>query len=405
MSEQQEIKKALVRRLLPLYIAGFFQGFVLWYNVEKLFMHSIGFDNTAIGFMVAIYSFVMLAVNSPSGILADRWSRKGVLVLASISLMLSCIVGGLSHGITAYLLCAILWGIFYACYSGVYDTIIYDVVTEAEAPNKMFEYLYGRLQVVDSAALVAAGLLGGLIANEVSLRATYFISAPMGLFAIWALLRFREPMLHRKHGVMTVTQQVRASFRAALRNRSLLPVILVLILEATLIYSMYEFAQLWLLALHLRTVYFGVANAVLLLSLGVGGYSVDKLKVNRFYLAAATLLLLIATCIGLIISRNIVIVVLAQFVFASCLVNIYVIFSRILHDNLSPATRAGASSAASTLGRLFIIPIALLIGYLSQKYSIYSAAYVLLVLVVLMAAIVMVVANRNNKKGLEPTIE
>src|SRR5438552_2731491 len=112
MAEADILKRNITKRLLPLYISAFFQSFVLWYTIEKLFMRSIGFDNTAIGFMVAVYSAVMLMVDTPSGILADRWSRKGVLMLASISLGLSALAGGLSHGISLYLVCAVLWGIF-----------------------------------------------------------------------------------------------------------------------------------------------------------------------------------------------------------------------------------------------------------------------------------------------------
>lgn len=402
MPENQEIKKAFLKRLTPLYIASFFQGFVLWYNIEKLFMHDIGFSDSAIGLMIAVYSFVMLAVNSPSGILADRWSRKGVLIIASISLMLSSVVGGLSHNVVDYLGCAVLWGIFYACNSGIYDSIIYDVITEAKAPSKIFEYLYGRWQVIDGVALMSAGLLGGLLASRVNLRATYFISAPLGFFSIWALLKFREPTLHKEHEPLTIKQQIKLSYQAILQNRALFPVISVLVLEAVLIFGMYEFAQLWLFALHLRTAYFGIANAVLLASLVLGGSSVDRLKMNRYVLTLCVLLLLITACVGLIVSRNIIVIVLFQLLYATCLINISVIFSRILHDGLSANIRAGASSSASTLGRLVLIPIALLFGYLSQKYSIYEAAYTLLALAILMAMFVVVVANRSNHKGLDP---
>lgn len=402
MPEHKEIRRTLIRRLMPLYIACFFQGFVFWYSIEKLFMHTIGFSNAAIGAMVAVYSFVILLVNAPSGILADRWSRKGVLILASISLTASSVIGGLSHSMAEYLVAAVLWGAFYACYSGVYDSIIYDVVAEARAPKRLFEYLYGRWQAVDGVALVLASLLGGLIAARINLRAAYFMTAPIGIFSIWALLAFREPTLHRDHEVMTIRQQLKVSFRAVLKNRSLLPVVSVLVLEVVLFFGMVEFAQLWLLALHVKTGYFGIANAILLLSLAIGGYSVERLHVRRYSLAVGLILLMIGTCSMLVISRNVAVIVAAQFLYTTCLINIYIIFSRILHDNLSPAIRAGASSAAGTVGRFIIIPIALLMGYISQRYSIYRATYILIVLVLLMSLFIMTVANRNDRNGLEP---
>lgn len=74
------------RRLLPLYIAVALQNIPFWYAIEKIFMLGIGFNTATIGVMIAIMSVVMLAVETPSGILADRWSRKGVMVLGCFAL-------------------------------------------------------------------------------------------------------------------------------------------------------------------------------------------------------------------------------------------------------------------------------------------------------------------------------
>ena len=35
------MKKAVMKRLLPLYVGKFFLSFVLWYSIEKLFIRSI----------------------------------------------------------------------------------------------------------------------------------------------------------------------------------------------------------------------------------------------------------------------------------------------------------------------------------------------------------------------------
>jgi MFS family permease len=121
---QKSATKAIAKRLLSLYIAAALQSFVLWYTIEKLFMHSIGFNDTTIGIMIAVYSAVMLLVDTPSGIIADRWSRKGVLIIASVCMAFSSLAGGMSHGVPSYLIAAVFWGIFFACYQGVYDSIV-----------------------------------------------------------------------------------------------------------------------------------------------------------------------------------------------------------------------------------------------------------------------------------------
>src|SRR5947207_15053308 len=75
--------RAVARRLRPLQIAQLLQGIARWVPVEKLFMTEIGFDAAAIGVMAAAYAAVTPLLEIPSGIIADRWSRRGVLMLAN----------------------------------------------------------------------------------------------------------------------------------------------------------------------------------------------------------------------------------------------------------------------------------------------------------------------------------
>src|SRR5215472_16645861 len=112
-------------RLRPVYVTAFFQGFVFWYAVEKLFMTTIGLNKAAIALATALYIVVMLVANVPFGILADRWSRKGVLYIATAMLALASLICGLSHDFWTYVIGESLWGLFFACYSGIYDSITY----------------------------------------------------------------------------------------------------------------------------------------------------------------------------------------------------------------------------------------------------------------------------------------
>ncbi|HEU4397547.1 MAG TPA: MFS transporter, partial [Actinomycetota bacterium] len=89
----------LRRRLLPLYAATFLQNLALWVPIEKLFMTTIGFNPASIGVMAAVYAVVVPVLEVPSGVLADRWSRRGVLMLASIAAILSVLIGGLSQSV------------------------------------------------------------------------------------------------------------------------------------------------------------------------------------------------------------------------------------------------------------------------------------------------------------------
>src|SRR5688572_22469832 len=187
----------LEQRLRPMYVASFLQNVALWVPIEKLFMTGIGFDNGSVAVMAAAYAAVVPLLEMPSGILADRWSRKGVVLLAQSALVVSVVIGGLSRSVGSYIVAALFLGVFFALQSGTIESIAYDTVLEETGDSTVFERTIGRVRFVESAGLVVSALAGGVLAEVLSLRATYFMTVPFIVVAAVALLRFREPQLHQ----------------------------------------------------------------------------------------------------------------------------------------------------------------------------------------------------------------
>ena len=163
-----DAKRRLRLRLLPLSTAAALQGFMLWVPVEKLFMTEIGFDAASIGLMAAAYAALVPVIEIPSGILADRWSRRGVLVIAAAALGLTSLIGGLSHDVPTYIGSALVLAVYFAMYSGTMDAVVYDTVLEEIGASDRFEQEIGRVRAVESAALVAGALAGGWLAGLAS---------------------------------------------------------------------------------------------------------------------------------------------------------------------------------------------------------------------------------------------
>lgn len=90
-------RSAVARRMLPLQVASLCQGMMLWVPVEKLFMSKIGFTPASIGLMGRRLRHRCSGPGSPVGLLADRWSRKGVLVAATVALVLAVAIGAAAN--------------------------------------------------------------------------------------------------------------------------------------------------------------------------------------------------------------------------------------------------------------------------------------------------------------------
>lgn len=374
--------KILRARLRPLYIAAFLQGFVLWYAIEKLFMKSIGFDDATIGLSIAGYSAVILLTETPSGILADRWSRRGVLILASVALVLSSLIGGLSQNIPAYLISAGFWGLFYSMYSGTYDSVVYDTLVEETGSADSYDEYYGRLKVMDSIGLVLGSVLGGVVGHYLGLGWSYMITIPLVLGSIIALLLFREPRLHKADVPAPLREHIYDTFHAVLRQPALLPVAATLITITSLFYIILEFGQLWVIALAAPVILYGPINALQLSTFGLGGIAASRFKVRRRPVMFVAALMMLVCSIGLALSHNLALTVACLSVLCICIVAVLVVFTRLLHDALPSRVRAGSSSAISTLGRIIIIPLAILFGFISKQTDIFHASWIVVGLVV-----------------------
>jgi MFS family permease len=401
MSTDTSVRKRLAKRLLPLYIAVFAHGFVLFYAIEKIFMHTIGFNDAGIGIMVAAYSALMLIAQTPSGILADRWSRKGVLMIASVCLILSTIIGGISTEPLMYIVCALFWGLFYAFYLGTYDSVVYDTVIEETGDSQLYEKYYGRVQILDSVALILSALLAAVISEWMGLRATFFWTIPFSLAAPIALLFFREPTLHKAHDHGTVLAQFKDTFKQVLGRRTLFRLLAVIVLCVLLADILYEFATLWAIALDAPDGWYGPMFAAVLSSIAIGGFIAGRIEgVNRRGVIVGSLLTVLGSALALAVVPNLFVILAAQVAMGAALTLLGILFNRDLHESLPSHIRAGASSTVNTLARGIIIPFALGFGVLSSGFNIFIAAW----MVVITALITLLLEIRPHKViAAEPT--
>ena len=247
----------VAKRLRPLQLATFLQGLLFWVPVEKLFMSEIGFTPASFGVMAAAYAAVVPVLEVPSGILADRWSRRGVLIVANAALALSALIGGLAHDVPTYVLSALVLGVFFAMNSGTVDSIVYDTLLEETGTGAGFERAIGRVRVLDSAALVVSALAGGVLAGIAGTRITYLLTVPVVLVSILVLLRCPEPGLHRAGEPLSLRAHTALTWRTLTRSSRLVPIITLSVLSGVILQVVLEFGPLWLVALAAPALLYG----------------------------------------------------------------------------------------------------------------------------------------------------
>lgn len=376
----------LQKRLRPLYLTAFFQGFVLWYGIEKLYMVSIGFNDATIALATSVYIIVMLLTNVPYGILADRWSRKGVLYIAIAMLVLASLVCGSSHTYAQYIVGFILWGMFFAGYSGTYDSIVYDLVLEETGSPKGFEKLYGRVQVYDSIALMIGSAAGGIIGHAYGLQIDYYLTAIFVSFSFIALYFFREPTLHKKSVAPSISHHLRDIVRGVTRSIVMLWITIAVICNLIVLRLVAEFSQLWYLGLKLPESWYGPAAVLFFIGLGVGGYTAPWVSQSGARILGVTVVAILASVS--LFTHHSVLIVFSFAVLVSAMMNISVVINRYLHDLVSSRIRAGASSMLSTAGYAVFIPTGIIFGIIGRNHGIFIASWFIAIpLLILFAAL------------------
>jgi MFS family permease len=381
------------RRLRPLVAAMLLQGVTLWVPVEKLFMSELGFDARSIGIMAACYAAVVPFLEIPSGILADRWSRRGVLMLAGVALMASELVGGLSTSVATYLVAGLLLGVFFALQSGTVDSIVYDTVLEEVGDGDTFEATLGRVRMWESAALVTSALAGAGLAAATSPRLTYFLTLPFGLASLLALRAFREPRLHQLDERAPVRRQVALTYRTILGRGGLLPIITTIVLTSMLLQLLLEFGPLWMVAVAAPALLYGPHWAGLTSAFGLGAALAGRIRFTRALTLATVVALMLACSLTLTASRSAAVIIVAQVGLAVLVVAVNTYLTRRLHDSVESTIRAGVASGVGTLTWIVFLPVALVFGALSDRAGVHEAGWIIVTVTVAASAALIKVAS------------
>ncbi len=368
---------AAAARLRPLRIALVLEGIAPWVPVEKIFMTQLGFTPALFALMAAAYGATVPLLEIPAGVLADRWSRRGVLMLAGLASLASVVVGGLSHDVATYIVSAMLLGVYFALQSGTVDAIVYDTLIEEVGDADGFEKQYGRIQALSSAALTASALAGAAIAALVSVRFTYLITVPTGLAGLLLLTRFREPTLHRAQAAGRLRDHLAATARTLTRQPGIAPIAATMMLGAALTQMLFEFGPLWLVATAVPTVLFGPYTAAMTSTLGFGGLLAGPVRLNRPAVAGGVALTMSGCGLILAVDTTAAVLIAAQIVLLALLVTVGIHLSRLLHDLVPSAQRSGVSSGIGTLSWLTFLPCSLLFATFSGGSGIRAAGWII----------------------------
>ncbi len=357
------------RNVLVIYAINFFIGLIFWYGIEKLFLTKYLFlGPSAIAYIVIVYGLIQVFLNIPTGALADRWSRKGMVIVSLVILFISTYILGASHSLTQYLIGTFGWGIYLVCITGTLESILYDSLKQEKLAST-YKKIYGRSQAIFMIGIFLSSSASGFIANLYGIRWAYYLTLISVSLAIFVSFLLTEPEFHKKQISNKVISHMIEAVTLIRGSRMLIQIVLMSTVLFLIQTTYYEYAQLFYIAIFSASaVATGIANGAAGLSLAVGNLIPKYLRLTGGGFILIGLLLFASMNPGNHFIR-IVLFMMFGVAFGAVSANI----NNLKHSKIPSHIRATLSSAISTADYIIVIPVALIFSKIVSSYSIFWA--------------------------------
>ncbi len=246
-----------------IYLIQFFHHLIPAYTIERLFWQERGMNIQMVVWCGIVYEATIMLLEFPSGVLADRFGRKRLVVIGAFFATLELVIIAFAHNFWLFAFAVFLAAINTAFTSGAHNALLYDSLASA-GKTAEFEKTLGRLTAVDYTAGILAALSGGFMAAVFSMEVNYYVSVCSMLVALFVACMLKEPPLKTPaEQVLTVKHIVKTSVGFFKTHSSMIRICLNSAIVAALIVFSDEFWQLYLESFSFPVALFGVVSAVL----------------------------------------------------------------------------------------------------------------------------------------------
>ena len=164
--------------------------------------HGLGLQDVFI--LKSVYSIAAVALEIPSGYLADVWGRRKCLILGCILFFLGYLCYSFTSTFAAFVIAEILLGTGQTLVNGADSALLYDTTVQYKKENLYLRY-EGRITMIGNFAEAIAGIFGGLLAAY-SLRYPFYAQALIAFSGIPAAFALQE--LNIKSKVQSPVQEI-----------------------------------------------------------------------------------------------------------------------------------------------------------------------------------------------------
>jgi len=225
--------------------------------------------------LLAIWSIPAVLLEIPTGIIADRISRKWLIFLGMI-LQAGCYVTWIfADSFLLYAAGFLLWGIGGSFRSGSEEALIYDSL-KINGQEERFDDVYGKGRFWSGLSTMLACVLGGFVGMHYGFRPALYLSVFSGLLGAVIVSTMKEVNLYKEgmtsDEVNTKNDTFISAFKFLFHKKEMFLFSLLALLVVTVAGVLDEYDQLIAEKYGLTITLIGVWSSVRFVLMSVGGY-------------------------------------------------------------------------------------------------------------------------------------
>jgi predicted MFS family arabinose efflux permease len=197
---------------------------VPYYPLYALLFLDTGLSDAQVSVLFALWSVTGLIAEVPAGALADRWSRRGVVVVGGVLQAVGFVFWTAAPELWAFAVGFVVWGVSSALVSGAAEALVYEGMAEVGAAGS-YTRVQGWMTSAELLVQVPTAVAAGLLFAVGGYALVGWASVVVCLLAAALALRFPEaPRRPEEDG--EDGGALRAGIRTALRTPGLRVVVL-----------------------------------------------------------------------------------------------------------------------------------------------------------------------------------
>lgn len=371
------------------YLYTFLSTFILFYTCDTLYYLEKGISSSGYMFFVTISYFIKVILEIPSGILADKYSKKKILFIGNALFLISTLLFIISKSYALFVLAVIISSVNNCITTGIVNSLLYDFNNKEDKFNK----LIFRNSLSYNISYMLAMILGGIIGQKYGLITTYYLTLIPTIINFVIISLIKEPKKNNNDEVIN-----KSIFKNALVEIKNNAKIINMIITNSIIFSIIKIVEEshpnYSSSLGISVFEIGIYTSLILVFCIIGNCIGSKIKPAFYSKIIRFNPLFCGLCIfllGFLNSYFGILFLLLFYIFSESFNNI---FLTIVHNSVTSKSRVTIESIISLILCICGLILSVLSSLVLKQIELYQL-YTVLGLVIIVYGTINVVVNKK----------